>query len=209
MAAAIGTASIAPTRPPTAPPTSRLRMTRNGEIPTVLRITGRHQHVALEELQDDVHAGDDEGELRRHRRGDQDRGDRAEERADERDRLGDGGDQAEDQRARDAEDRVGDRRRRPHGGHQDELAADPQAEPLLDVVPDLARPSAALGGNEREDIPLQAGVLDEPEVDERQEGQGRDDGLRDRESRPRRPARSSAPSRRAGSRSSRRRRAVP
>ena len=70
----------------------------------------RDEDVALDQLEDEVHAGDREGELRRDGRRDEDRGDRAEERPDDRDRLGDRRDQPEQERRRAR--RAGCRRRR-------------------------------------------------------------------------------------------------
>ena len=53
----------------------------------------RHEDAALDELEDDVDAGDDDGQLGRHGGRDEDRRDRPEQRPDDRDRLGQGRDQ--------------------------------------------------------------------------------------------------------------------
>ena len=86
--------------------------------------------------------------LGRDRRRDEDRRDRADERPDDRDDLGERRDQREQERAPAGPmQAVGDARRDADRGHQDELAADPQAEPRLDLVPGIAdaRRAAASG----------------------------------------------------------------
>ena len=141
----------------------------NGEIPTVLRMTSRHQDVALQQLQDEVHPRYDQREPRRYGRRHDDRRDRAEQRPDQRDRFGERGDQPEQEWAGHAEDGVRDGRREAHRAHQDQLAANPTAEAGLDLVPDIARPSSAVGGHEGQGVPLDARMLDEPEVDHGQQ----------------------------------------
>ena len=110
----------------------------------------RDEDAALDELEDDVDAGDDDRQLGGHGRCDEHRRDRAEERADDRDRLGQRRDQRQQERTGQAEQGVGDARRDAHRAHQDELAADPQPEPRLDLVPGVARAGAPVGRQERE-----------------------------------------------------------
>ena len=64
---------------------------------------------------------------------------------------------------------------RPIDAHQDQLAADPQPEPGLDLVPGVARARAPVHREIGQEVALQPGVLDQPEEDQRQE---RGDGHR-------------------------------
>ena len=66
-----------------------LKRTRNGEIPTVLRMTSRDEDVALDQLEDQVDAGRRRGRAAGDTVAADEHGrDRAEQRADDRDRLG-------------------------------------------------------------------------------------------------------------------------
>ena len=129
-AAAIGTASRAPAKPPAAPPIRALRITRNGEIPIVFRMTSGTRTLPST-IWRTVHAGNHEGELRRDGRRDEDRRDRPEQRAHDRDRLGEGREQPEEQAGRHPEDRVGDGGRDADRAHQDQLATDPATKAIL------------------------------------------------------------------------------
>ena len=61
----------------------------------------------------------------------------------------------------------------PIDAHQRQLAADPQAQPRLDLVPGIARAGAPVGRHERQQVALELGVLDQPEEHDRQErGEG-------------------------------------
>ena len=53
-----------------------------------------------------------------------------------------------------------------HRAHEDQLAADPQAQPRLDLVPGVARPGAPVDRQEGEGVALQPSVLDQPEEDD-------------------------------------------
>ena len=100
----------------------------------------------------------------------------ADQRPHDRDHLGQRRDQGQQEGARQPDHGVGDAGRDAHRGHEDQLAADPHAEPRLDLVPGIADSGPPLIGGEGERVALQAGTLGQPEEDERQQrDQGRGD----------------------------------
>ena len=138
-----------------------------------------------------VDAGDHEGQLRRDRRGDEDRRDRAEQRPDDRDaprrapraapsRSADG---TPEQRVRDAG------RRRRVAAMRISWPRTHMPSRGLGLVPDVPGPRPAMLRDERQHVALQAGVLGEPEVDDGQQRQERHDRAGDRHADRRRPPR--------------------
>ena len=113
-------------------------------------------------------------------RGDNQGRDRPDQGADERDRFGQPGDDPEEQRRRKAKDRIDGPSRYRHRSHQDQLAADPEPEPRLDLVPRLAHPGTAFERDERQGVALEPGMLGHPEEDEREQRHEGGYGLRDR-----------------------------
>jgi hypothetical protein len=127
-------------------------------------------------VEEEVHAEREDDRLGAERRRDQERGDDADDWADDRDRLGERGDQREQERRGEPDEAVGDARGDADRGHQDQLAADPEPEARLDLVPRIADAAAAVHRQEREGVPLEARSLGEPEEDQRQQGdEGRTD----------------------------------
>ena len=142
----------------------------------------RDEDVALDQLQDEVDAGDRQGELRRDGRGDEDGRDRAEERPDDRDRLGERRDQPEQERRRAR--RAGCRRWRSRRRSCAIRISWPRTHIPSRVSAAFQTSRARLRrscGHEREDVALEPGVLGQPEVDDRQERQDRGDRLGDRQ----------------------------
>ncbi len=104
----------------------------------------RHEDIRLELLDDEEGGRHPENRGERHRRGDEQRGDRAGDGSDHRDELGQGGEHREKERVRNPENEQSDADEHADGEREQELGANVRAEDARDLLEDAPHRRTAL-----------------------------------------------------------------